>query len=132
MEKLSANWIVCIKSKPLPVSRSPSVKVYRRVNGHRVARYVTLASKRDRSPSEDAELERQRTATDERIQLGTTPQDQVMQQALNDYVVQRRVAPQAEKAQIERATVDKLLARMTELDSNVGVADFVAQQDKTP
>ena len=97
-----------------------------------VARYVTLASKRDRSPSEDAELERQRTATDERIQLGTTPQDQVMQQALNDYVVQRRVAPQAEKAQIERATVDKLLARMTELDSNVGVADFVAQQDNTP
>jgi uncharacterized protein (TIGR02646 family) len=97
-----------------------------------VARYVTLASKRNRNASEDQELERQRVATDEKIQLGTTPQDQVMQQALNDYVVQRRVAPQAEKAQIERATVDKLLARMTELDANVGVAEFVAQRDNTP
>jgi hypothetical protein len=97
-----------------------------------VARYVTLASKRDRSASEDAELERQRAATDEKIQLGTTPQDQVMQQALNDYVVQRRTSGQADKARIERATVDKLLARMAELDSNLGVEEFVAQRDNTP
>ncbi len=97
-----------------------------------VARYVTLASKRDRSASEDAELERQRAVTDEKIQLGATPQDRVMQQALNDYVVQRRTAPQSGKAQIERATVDKLLARMAELDSNVGVSEFVVQQDNSP
>jgi DNA repair ATPase RecN len=97
-----------------------------------VARYVTLASKHDRSVSEDAELERQRVATDETIQLGSTPQDQVMQKALIDYVVQRRVAPQSDKASLERATVDKLLARMAELDSSAGVSEFVKKEGKTP
>jgi hypothetical protein len=54
-----------------------------------------------------------------------------MQQALTEFVVERRTAPQVAKSQIERATVDKLLARMRELDSATGVADIMANQENT-
>jgi len=82
-----------------------------------MARYATLAAKRDRSTEEDAELARSRDAVHAKMAVGTTDKDRVVQSALTEYVLESRSTPAAGKATLERATVRKIVDYWKQADA---------------
>jgi hypothetical protein len=73
------------------------------------ARYGALLSKPDRSPAESQELELYRASTQERLHLGSSPANQVIQEALSEYLAQRRTATAPEKRELKREAIQKVL-----------------------
>ena len=80
-------------------------------------RYVTLAAKRDRSPSEEADLEEHRNATARRLRLGSTPASELVQDAVSEYLLRRREIPERRKETWRREAIEKVIALWTSLDT---------------
>ena len=74
-----------------------------------MARYVALAAKRERSPNEEQELARHRELVKARLVLGTTPQTQVFQQAVSEYLQQSQAATPGARASLKRDSVAKVV-----------------------
>lgn len=87
-----------------------------------VARYATLATKRDRTADEDAELVREREKVRSTLTVGATEKDRLVQSAISEYLLQSRTAPQADKATLERATVSSMVDLWKQVDTPPGSA----------
>ena len=74
-----------------------------------VTRYAALASKRDRSEVENAELEQLRQQVGDKLEAGATPQSRLVHLAAMEYVVKEREAAAAERPAVRRAALDHLL-----------------------
>lgn len=74
-----------------------------------MARYVALATKRDRTVGDDEELERQRQLAKDQMVLGETPHTQVVQEAVRQYVLSRRTAAPASRASLRRESIRRVV-----------------------
>lgn len=74
-----------------------------------IARYSTLVSKPARTPSEQLELERQRVEVGETLVLGTGPVERVVQDAIQEYLLQRRNTPSMQSTRLRREAVAKVV-----------------------
>lgn len=74
-----------------------------------IARYSTLVSKIERTPSEELELERQRAEMGETLVLGTGPAERVVQDAIREYILQRPNSSSTQATQLRRDAVAKVV-----------------------
>jgi hypothetical protein len=74
-----------------------------------IARYSTLVSKLDRTPSEDLELERQRTDVGQTLVLGTGAGERVVQDAIREYLLQHQTRYSSQLPQLRREAVAKVV-----------------------
>jgi uncharacterized protein (TIGR02646 family) len=72
-------------------------------------RYVALATKERRTSEEEEELEMHREKAQRRIRLGSTPQEQLLVEAANAFVIKERDVPSAQRATLRRDTAKKML-----------------------
>jgi hypothetical protein len=74
-----------------------------------VARYSALAAKRDRSAAEEEALAQQRQNVQQTITLGATPRDQLLQEAADEYLLQRQKAPAREWPTLKRSAINRVV-----------------------
>jgi len=82
-----------------------------------VISYVALATKRNRSPEDDAELARQRQIAREQIVLGDLPQTQAVQEALSQYLLDRRMKPAGDRAALKQDTINRVVDLWKSVDA---------------
>jgi uncharacterized protein (TIGR02646 family) len=74
-----------------------------------VSRYVALATKRDRTESEEQELAAHRQKTKEAIVLGETPQAQLVHEAVSQFLLERDTQPAAAREGFKRESLDRIV-----------------------
>jgi len=82
----------------------------------KVTHYVALAAKAERSPSEESDLEHYRQLVDEKLKLGSTPQSQLVQAAVSEYLVQQRRVAESQRPALKRAAVSKVIDLWRSID----------------
>ncbi len=82
-----------------------------------MARYAALATKRDRTPEENDELESHRQTAHDVFVLGDTPQVQVVQEAVSQYLLDRRTTQPADRAALKRDSISNVVNLWKSLES---------------
>ena len=82
-----------------------------------MTRYVALATKRDRTPDEDRELESHRQLAKERLVVGGTPQSRMVYEAAGEYLLQRRTLKASERPELKRESLNKLVDLWKSIDA---------------
>ena len=83
-----------------------------------VAEYTTLLAKQSRSADEEAELTRHRVQASERLLLGSTPVEQLLQEALGTYLMDRRGASEARSKHLRQEAVRKAVEVWQSIDTS--------------
>jgi energy-coupling factor transporter ATP-binding protein EcfA2 len=82
-----------------------------------VARYAALVAKPNRSEIEDRTLDEQRETVQTTMTVGAKPADQLLNQATNEYLLQRRQAAAAQRPALKRAAIDRVVDIWKSLDT---------------
>lgn len=82
-----------------------------------MSRYVTLATKRDRTLADEHELEGHRQLAKDRLLVGSTPQSQVLYEAANEYLLQRRTRPSSARASLKKESIGKMVDFWKSIDA---------------
>ena len=84
------------------------------------ARYATLMSRQNPTDDERAELEQQYTHLAEVLQLGTGPTERLMQDAVQEYLFQRRSKSSGEPAVLRSEAIAKVVELWKSLEPTPG------------
>jgi len=74
-----------------------------------ISRYVALASKRDRTPAEELEMESHRAAMAGTLRLGTTPVEGVIQEALREFLIRSNRVGAPDRQALRRDAIEKIV-----------------------
>lgn len=74
-----------------------------------ITRYVALATKQDRTAADEIELAQHRAAMRKTLRVGMTPEHQLVQDAISQYLVTRRTAPDRERGTLRQEALERIL-----------------------
>ncbi len=85
-----------------------------------VARYAELIAKVDRSQAEEAELRRHREEAGRTLSLGSDSKGQLAQEAIGEYLLERRMASSQRSHDLKRDAMSKMRDVWNSLESSAG------------